>query len=105
MCCNSEKKWIPEAPSCKRKLLTHNQSLLSIIMICLHCHNKFYHSIAVDCGPLDNPANGRVQVSFTTYRSRAYYYCNKGYDRIGSFRRTCGSNGQWVEEETICQRK
>ncbi len=45
VCCNSERKWIPDAPSCKRKLLTHiillkHEYQLSVIR--LHYHDKFY---------------------------------------------------------------
>ncbi len=61
--------------------------------------------LAVDCGVLNDPSNGYIQYSATTFNHRAYYHCYNGYKRVGSFSRRCASTGVWTEEEPICQCK
>ena len=60
---------------------------------------------AVDCGDLTNPENGRVEFVLTTYESLAKYYCNSGYNLVGTNTRTCQANGTWKNTAPSCTRK
>ena len=63
-------------------------------------------NIVVDCGPLRNPVNGQVDMSFeTTFMSTATYTCNAGYNLTGPISRTCGYDGVWSPEIPTCKRK
>ena len=64
---------------------------------------QFY--IAIDCGILDDPANGEVSVSSTTFNSTAIYSCNTGYTVTGDDMRECLENGLWSGSEPLCTRK
>ena len=54
------------------------------------------------CGSLSNIENGRVSFPSTSVGSVATYTCNRGFELIGSSRRTCQSNGQWSGREPVC---
>ena len=56
----------------------------------------------VDCGDLSAPANGRVDVSETTFESIATYVCDAGYDLAGATSRTCLSSGSWSDSAPTC---
>ena len=68
-----------------------------------------YVLLAVDCGPLNNTANGQVSTSSgTTFMMTATYSCNTGYLRVGSVSRTCGASGTsgvWSGEAPVCNCK
>ena len=69
-------------------------------MISEVCAPKF----SVDCGPLNNPNNGQVNVSpETTIGSIATYTCDIGYTLSGSQSRTCGVDGNWTSSEPFCE--
>ena len=73
-----------------------------------YSHN--YVLLAVDCGSLNNIANGLVSTSSgTTFMMTATYTCNTGYLRvIGSQSRTCetnGTSGVWSGEAPVCNCK
>ena len=60
--------------------------------------------IVVDCGPLMDPLNGRVDtLGSTQYLEIANYSCNVGYELIGDVLRQCQGNGEWGGEEPTCQ--
>ena len=60
--------------------------------------------IAVNCGTLSDPVNGRVDTSSgTAFRAVATYTCNTGYILDGSSRRTCGANKQWNFVQPTCK--
>ncbi len=61
----------------------------------------------VDCGPLDNPDNGEVTTSSTTYGSVATYTCTSGYILTPSDGgvRVCGADGQWTGVAPTCPRE
>ena len=61
--------------------------------------------IAVDCGDLDDPENGDVDLTGTSFGSRALYSCNRGFTLVGINRRVCQANGQWSGEAPSCARK
>ncbi|XP_064386496.1 sushi, von Willebrand factor type A, EGF and pentraxin domain-containing protein 1-like isoform X2 [Halichondria panicea] len=60
----------------------------------------------VDCGPLNETANGAVTTSSgTTFMMTATYTCNTGYSIVGSESRTCGASGTsgvWSGEAPVC---
>ena len=64
----------------------------------------FYTILIVDCGALDNPDNGMVDVSETVLDSVATYSCNTGYTLTGDAMRTCQGDGTWSGSEPICVR-
>lgn len=59
--------------------------------------------VDVDCGYLQAPMFGYVDLSFgTTYRENASYSCQIGYWLNGTAIRTCTINGSWSEEAPNC---
>ena len=65
---------------------------------CLLC----FITPAVECPALQNPANGRVNLSSVTFGSIATYECNVGYILVGDLQRTCQDNGQWSGRQPEC---
>ena len=51
---------------------------------------------------MDDPENGRVSLSGTTYTSVATYSCDSGYDLMGNDTRTCLGTGNWSGGEPTC---
>lgn len=58
--------------------------------------------IAVTCGPLEFPLNGRVIQTGTVFGSIALYNCDEGYTLTGSVTRTCQPVGLWSGIEPYC---
>ena len=65
----------------------------------------FYLSAVVDCGSLEDPDNGQVNFSNTTFESTANYTCDLGYSLNGNSTRTCEVSGEWSGDQPSCQRK
>ena len=98
-------------------LLTGSSGSLQLIACytihsCLHADTiiKLYISTCfnsivavVDCGPLNNPGNGRVVLTGTTFGSTATYSCQKGFALVGSSTRTCQANRVWSGQAPVCQ--
>ena len=60
--------------------------------------------VAVDCGNLTDPNNGRVTHLSATFQSVAEYTCDVGFTLSGqSATRTCQSNGVWSGIQPSCQ--
>ena len=59
----------------------------------------------VDCGSLEDPDNGQVDFSNTTFESTANYTCDLGYSLNGNSSRTCEANGNWSGDQPSCERK
>ncbi len=60
-----------------------------------------------DCGPLSDPANGKVDTSAgTKFTAKATYSCSDGFEFCpqcdNTVQRTCEDNG-WSGEEPKCQ--
>ncbi|CAI7992907.1 Sushi, von Willebrand factor type A, EGF and pentraxin domain-containing protein 1 [Geodia barretti] len=62
--------------------------------------NNCEHSI--DCGCLENPKNGTVELTGTTYNSEAVYSCNTGYSMTGNRMRACSESGVWSGTLPMC---
>ena len=60
--------------------------------------------LVVDCGNLNDPANGSVtHNSGTTFGQTATYSCNTGYTLVGDSTHTCQDTGFWSGSEPTCQ--
>ncbi|XP_070554196.1 uncharacterized protein [Ptychodera flava] len=59
----------------------------------------------VNCGNLSKPDNGGMSSNGTVYQSMTSFYCDFGYDLVGSADRTCTANGTWDGQYVICQIK
>ncbi|CAI8036489.1 CUB and sushi domain-containing protein 1 [Geodia barretti] len=57
---------------------------------------------AVDCGQLEKPANGDLDLSTTTFTSTATYSCNDDYNLVGDATRTCLASASWSGNEPSC---
>ena len=67
------------------------------------CHLSSISSV-IDCGSLDDPNNGQVELSNTTFRSTANFTCSQGYSLSnGNSIRTCEANGEWSGDSPICE--
>uniref|UniRef100_A0A1X7VKS2 Sushi domain-containing protein n=1 Tax=Amphimedon queenslandica TaxID=400682 RepID=A0A1X7VKS2_AMPQE len=73
--CLNSGKWSEEAPTCE----------------------------AVDCGGLDAPKSGAVELSGTVLGSKATYSCFFSYKLVGVESRECLPSGQWSEEPPTCE--
>ena len=63
-------------------------------------------SAVIDCGNLDDPDNGQVELSNTTLGSTANFTCSQGYSLSnGNNTRTCEANGQWSGDPPFCECK
>ena len=62
-------------------------------------------SAVVDCGSLEDPDNGQVEFSNTTFESTANYTCDLGYSLNEDSSRTCEANGNWSGDPPSCERK
>lgn len=56
----------------------------------------------VDCGALDPPTDGAVDVPATTFESVATYSCDVGFSLAGMAMRTCQADGTWSDDAPIC---
>ena len=58
----------------------------------------------VDCGDLEAPDNGTVDLrDGTTFASIAVYDCDDGFLPTGAIVRVCLETGQWSDEPPICE--
>ena len=57
---------------------------------------------ALECGCLENPEGGTVDVTGTTYNSEAVYLCNTGFIMTGNRMRTCNESGSWSGTIPMC---
>ena len=65
------------------------------------CVFVFFASV-VDCGALENPVNGLVAYSDTTFSSTATYSCSTGYTLDGVAMRNCLASGTWSGSQPMC---
>ena len=62
-----------------------------------------YSFPAVNCGDLDDPANGQVVLNGTLFGSIATYTCDPGFILVGDVERMCQANGEWSGTEPTCE--
>ena len=77
-------------------------SCFSILLSLPYIIDALSIPLVVDCGQLQDPANGIVKFGGTTVGSMATYACNKGFTLMGSNARVCQPNGKWSRDEPIC---
>ncbi|XP_066943300.1 sushi, von Willebrand factor type A, EGF and pentraxin domain-containing protein 1-like isoform X2 [Macrobrachium rosenbergii] len=56
-----------------------------------------------ECGELDNPMFGNVEVKSRVVGSKAQYRCQEGYHLIGQEERQCQANGIWTATPPECR--
>lgn len=68
--------------------------------------HKFIPSfnLAFDCGPLTDPANGRVSVTSSLIGGTATYDCDPDFTLDGNAQRSCTTTG-WSGQDPVCRRK
>ena len=66
--------------------------------------NLSAHILAIGCGNLEDPENGRVTLTGTTINSKATYSCNDGFFLTGVRTRICQFNGEWSGKAPTCER-
>ena len=99
--CQANGAWSLTAPTCDRECFT-NVYVHYTQLTCLHMNVL----LAVDCGSLNNIANGQVSTSSgTTFMMTATYTCNTGYNIVGSESRTCRASRVWSGEAPVCNCK
>ena len=94
--CEVDGEWSGDPPVCERKswVFVHSQVDRCVPFI----------SAVTDCGTLDDPDNGQVELSNTTFRSTANVTCSQGYSlSTGNTTRTCEANGQWSGDSPVCE--
>ena len=97
--CRANGSWDLTAPTCDRECFnkTYTTAITYFLM---------YVLLAVDCGPLNETANGLVSTSSgTTFMMIATYTCNTGYNIVGSQSRACETSGVWSGEPPVCNCK
>ncbi len=57
---------------------------------------------SVDCGSLDAPANGSIDLPSTGFSAVATYTCDEGHLLAGDTTRTCQMSGMWDGAEPTC---
>ena len=95
--CEASGEWSGDPPSCERKWWKY---------LCI-CKRLYLLSVTavVDCGSLEDPDNGQVEFSNTTFESTANYTCDLGYSLNGNWTRTCEANGEWSGNPPSCECK
>ena len=61
-----------------------------------------YKNAGIDCGTLQSPKDGNVQLDSTLFGSIATYSCNSGFRLVGEANRTCTQNGTWSNRPSSC---
>ena len=90
--CQADGTW-SDSPTCismcKTNMIIFTVRFVAIIII-------------VDCGPLEDPANGNVILTNTLLRSTATYTCDFGYSLVGEDFVVCQANaaGSWSGSAT-----
>ena len=70
----------------------------------LNIYDAFLFLTVVDCGTLNDPANGHVShTAGTTFGQTATYTCNTGYRLVGDSNQTCQATGRWSGSAPTCQ--
>ena len=96
--CQADGMWSGSAPICGK--LQQYISLKSEFQ-CNYCVAFTY--AVIDCGSLQDPENGMVSVTETTFGSTASYSCSgSNYLLVGAAERTCQADGMWSGSAPIC---
>ena len=67
------------------------------------CMDGYFIPLVINCGCLENPGNGSVSFTDTTYSSTATYSCNTGYTLTAENEMiTCLEVGNWSGSTPTC---
>ena len=77
---------------------------MCLSMLIHHFHSPVSQTV-VDCGGLEDPPNGTVTFSVTTYESVANYSCSAGYNLNGDSSRICLNTSEWSGSRPHCSSK
>ena len=66
--------------------------------------NLPFYILAIDCGTLHAPSNGKLNITSSTFGSVAVYSCMPPYVLSGTTARTCQSTGEWSGSEPVCSK-
>lgn len=59
--------------------------------------------VVIDCGPLSDPVDGKVELSSTKLNAVATYNCKRNKHLVhGTITRVCQANGTWTGREPQC---
>ena len=97
--CQSNGNWTNDTAVCQSK------SSLRVTMAMVVVLTYVLNISVVDCLNLTSPSNGQVSHRTTTFGSVATYTCEDGYMLMGFPMRECLSNGNWSQEEPVCESK
>ena len=119
--CQNDGQWSGSEPTCQSKfvinfipaievhvtphgMLKFDQCFAPLLAGLSNCLSSY---TVVDCGngTLNNPTDGQVSFTTTTFSSTATYSCNTGYNLQGVATRTCQADGIWSDSEPTCQSK
>ena len=101
--CQANGQWTEDSAICEcmQRLTPH--AVCCVLCTILRC--IFFTGI-VDCGTVQDPKNGWVNVSGVGEAATAEYYCRDGYRLVnGSKTRRCGEDSQWTGTAPTCQGK
>ena len=94
--CEVDGEWSGNTPICECKSLVFVYSQVDRCVLSI--------SAVIDCGSLDDPDNGQVELSNTTLGSTANFTCSWGYSLSnGNSTYTCEANGEWSGDPPICE--
>jgi len=89
---------------------THHQAVCfffnSLLILLLLLTVFVYYPLAVNCGPLSNPPDGKVELpQGTLLDNLAFYSCTSGYLLVGATNRRCQDNSAWSGAPPTCRRE
>ena len=100
--CQPSGQWTGEPPVCECM-----QTTTYIFQFAANEHH--FHVLLTgiyDCGRVQDPENGWVNITGAERNATAEYYCTEGYRLVnGSPTRTCGEENQWTGIAPTCQGK
>ena len=102
--CQANGQWTEESAVCGRMQRAIPQS--AVCGVCSVRNAVFCFTGIVDCGNVEDPKNGWVNVSGVGEAATAEYYCRDGYRLVdGSQTHSCGEDSQWIGVAPTCQGK
>ncbi len=76
------------------------------LLILYNCFSIFLDKKVIDCGPLPDIKNGKVEIVPDTKKaSIATYFCDEGFLLYGKQQRVCSYGGKWSGRAPKCIRK
>lgn len=102
--CDTNGEWSGIEPECEGM---ETLKLHKIVTVCVFFHSPVVATLGpTDCGGLDNPDNGIVDLSEGTMTgARANYSCDEGFELDRAPTRTCGQDGKWTGTAPKCSCK